>query len=229
VALLAATAGDASPDHLETLQRAADEAVREAAHAEGSLAARRRDLASVAEAEEELASAAADLDRVQALERTLAVTRDFLARAQDRVHRDIAPVLAETVRRWIGPVTGARYTDVLIDPQSLEVRVRSAGGEWREATRLSHGTTEQVYLLLRMALAKHLTKPGESCPLILDDVTVQSDRTRTLAILDVLHAISREHQVILFSQEDEVLTWAEQSLSAPSDRIERLTPPPVAA
>ncbi len=226
-ALLEHTADVASD--AAALQREADDAAREAALAEGALAGRGRELASVAEAEEEAAAAAADLERLRRLEQTLNVTRDFLSRAQERVHRDIAPVLAETVRRWIGRVTGGRYVDALVDPHSLEVRVRSATGEWREATRLSHGTTEQVYLLLRMALARHLARPGERCPLILDDVTVQSDRARTLAILGVLQAISREHQVVLFSQEDDVLTWAEHTLQEPTDRLERLEPVPVAS
>ncbi len=49
--------------------------------------------------------------------------------------------------------------------------------------RLSAGTADQVYLLLRVALAQHLATTGETCPLLLDGVTAQSDdeRTRELA------------------------------------------------
>ena len=36
---------------------------------------------------------------------------------------------------------------------TLSVQVRAPGGRLRDAGGLSHGTTEQVYLLLRVALA----------------------------------------------------------------------------
>jgi DNA repair exonuclease SbcCD ATPase subunit len=87
---------------------------------------------------------------------------------------------------------------------------------------LSHGTAEQVYLLLRLALAEHLAVPSETCPLILDDITVQSDRVRTEAIMRCLHVISRERQVIMFTLEEEVLAWAEGHLDSVKDQLVRL-------
>ncbi len=85
----------------------------------------------------------------------------------------------------------------------------------RDAALLSHGTAEQVYLLLRIALADQLTRPGELSPLILDDPTPHFDTERTLAVLDLLLQVSEERQVILFSQEPEILAWAERHLTGP--------------
>ena len=161
---------------------------------------------------------------MQRLERTLTQTREFLEHAQERVHRDIARVLADTIRPWLRDATSNRYVDVRIDPETLGVQVCENGGSWREATLLSHGTSEQTYLLVRMALAQHLAKPGESCPLILDDITVQSDRERKAAILDLLYRISSERQVVLFTQEDEVASWAEANLREPQHQFVRLDP-----
>ncbi len=48
----------------------------------------------------------------------------FLEKAQERVHRDVAPVLAATVRGWLARVTAGRYADVAVDPESLAVTVR---------------------------------------------------------------------------------------------------------
>jgi uncharacterized protein YhaN len=83
-----------------------------------------------------------------------------------------------------------------------------------------------VYLLLRVAIAELLTRQREICPLVLDDVTVQSDAARTIAILDTLHALSGERQIILFTQEEDVLRWAEGHLS--KDGADRLTLLPAA-
>ena len=80
--------------------------------------------------------------------------------------------------------------------------------------------------MLRVALAEHLTLRGEICPLILDDITAHCDDERTLAVLEVLHDISRERQVILFSQESQVRQWAEQHLVEGRDRLEELWPQP---
>lgn len=170
-------------------------------------------LPSVTLAEEELAGAEAELLRLTRSRETLERTRQFLEVAQDRVNHDIAPVLSQLISDRLGGVTDGRYSDVRVDPQDLTVRVRLADGTLQPAHVLSHGTAEQVYLLLRVAMAERLSKPGEVCPLILDDVTVQSDRVRTHAILVTLLTLSRERQVILFSQEDEVLEWARAALA----------------
>jgi DNA repair exonuclease SbcCD ATPase subunit len=204
---------------IQELRRADIEAAAEATRANGEAASRSRSLVSVAEAEEVLAAARVELERVRALDETLTETLRFLDAAQQRVHRDIAPVLANAVRRWLPRVTSGRYGDVRVDPQTLKVSVLGPDGRWRDAALLSRGTAEQIYLLLRVALAEHLTRDGEVCPLILDDVTVQCDDERTLAVLDTLHALGRERQVILFSQERAVLAWAQVNLREPRDRV----------
>jgi uncharacterized protein YhaN len=128
-------------------------------------------------------------------------------------------MLADTVRPWLPKVTAGRYSDVLVDPENLSVQVRDARDHWRDAAYLSHGTMEQIYLLLRVALAEHMTAKGERCPLLLDEVTVQSDRERTEQILDLLHALSAERQIILFTQEEDVREWAQARFANGTDRL----------
>jgi uncharacterized protein YhaN len=101
----------------------------------------------------------------------------------------------------------------------MEVAVQDPAGHWRRAALLSHGTAEQVYLLLRAALVRHLVRRGESCPLFLDDATVQFDRDRKRAALDTLYALSRERQVVVFTQEDAVLEWARTRLVPSTDAV----------
>jgi DNA repair protein SbcC/Rad50 len=179
-------------------------------------------LVPVAETAEALEVAEAELARVRRLADTLETTRRYMADAQDRVHRDIAPVLAEKVRHRLSAVTGGRYHDVIVDPHSLAVQVRGPEGRWRDAALLSQGTAEQIYLLLRVAMAEILATGA--CPLLLDDVTVQSDDRRTAAILDVVHQISADHQVVLFTQEQPVIDWARRHLGD-RDRLIELEAP----
>lgn len=209
---------------LQGLKDAADFAAEQANLIRGQFQEQAGRLGSVAEAEEALGAAEAELGRVRQLERGLNVTREFLERAQERVHRDIAPVLTATIRPWLPRITAGRYTDVTVDPQTLDVQIRAQDGPWRRATLLSHGTAEQIYLLLRMAMAKHLTGPHEVCPLVLDEVTAHCDAVRKQEILKLLHDLSQERQVILFSQEIEVLRWAIDNLTDSQDRLIRLDP-----
>ena len=206
-------------DEVGGCERIAHDASHAATVAETQARERARGLPSVAEAEEALAPAQGEFDRVTLLSRTLTLALEFLRGAQERVNRDIAPTLAAALRQWLPDVTsGAVWTDARVDPSDLNVQVLGPDHEWREAQRLSHGTAEQIYLLLRVVLAERLAVTGETCPLILDDVLVQCDRVRTRALLSVLLAVSRTRQIILLTQEEEVLQWAQQNLVEP-DRL----------
>lgn len=210
---------DDLPEQLAGLRTAYQQARSNADTLTGQFKERNARLLSVAEAEEELEASELEGNRIQRLERTLSTARSFLERAQERVHRSIAPVLAATIKPWLPHVTAGHYDDAIVNPETLAVQVRGRSGRWRDAVRLSHGTKEQVYLLLRMAMARHLTQPEEVCPLLLDDATVQSDADRTKGILSLLKSISQERQIILFSQEEDVLAWAAANMDPSRDRI----------
>jgi uncharacterized protein YhaN len=183
---------------------------------------------AVARADEEVDSAEAALRRVEQLRRTTALARRYLARAQEQTHRDLAPVLAATLRTWLPAVTRGRYTDALVDPETLAVKVYGRSGGWRSVDHLSAGTADQVYLLLRVALAQHLATTGETCPLLLDGVTAQADGERTTEMLDLLLRLAAERQVVLFTQEESVLRWAREHLDGDRHRVRELTRLPVA-
>jgi uncharacterized protein YhaN len=191
----------------------------------GQLEGAESHLLDVSRAVEAEARADAEVRRLTALAEDLDIASEILGAAQQKVHADIAPVLNETIRPWVPRITCGRYDDIRVNPATLELEAHEAGGRFRAATVLSHGTTEQLFLLLRLALAQRLTTTGEQAPIVLDDITVQSDPDRTLAALDLLHELSADHQVVLFSQEDEVMHWAENRLVISVDRLIRLTGP----
>jgi exonuclease SbcC len=227
-ALLASVDASSAAERLHALRQSASQAENSAATQEGELRLFATNMGDVSEAEEDLAKAANELDRVLRLKETLELTRKYLEEAQTRVHRDIAPLLAATLRDWLPAVTNKRYTDVMVDPKSLLVQVCGESRRWRKADLLSHGTAEQVYLLLRVALAEHLTKGHDTCPLLLDDVTVHADAARTWNILNLLLQVAANRQVVVFTQEEQIAAWARENLADPRHAIRELTPVPVA-
>ena len=194
--------------HLSALRAEAARLSREFDLANGSLQVRRDGLPDVAEAEEAAESAAPSWTRPGAgghIDATLRLLRS----AQDRVHRDLAPMLGQAVGRWLPIVSGGAYSEISDEPADLMSTVKEARtGQWRTARLLSEGTREQIYLLLRVAMAEHLVTTDERAPLLLDEVTAQSDAERKRQMLDVLHRLSAERQVMLFTHDDEVVAWA---------------------
>jgi uncharacterized protein YhaN len=73
-------------------------------------------------------------------------------------------------------------------------------------------------------MTEYLTAPSEVCPLILDDITVQSDSRRKKRILDTLKIVSEKRQVILFSQEEQVYEWGCENLNGADSCIVDLVP-----
>jgi hypothetical protein len=199
----------------------------------GALTEMQRDLPDVAEAEEAVAEAAGELARVLDLGEVLAETTRLLRAAEERVHRDLAPVLSQAITRWLPAVTLGAYTEATVDPADLSIRVKHAEtGQWRppptqhrhqaSVELLSEGTGEQIYLLLRAAMAQHLVTTDETAPLLLDEVTVQADAERKQRLLDVLHELSTERQIVLFTHDDDVIGWAARTLDGTRDRLVQL-------
>jgi len=68
-----------------------------------------------------------------------------------------------------------------------------------EVSGLSDGTRDQLYFALRLAAIEHHIEAVAPCPVILDDVLINSDDTRAAAALDVLSELAKRTQVILFT------------------------------
>src|SRR5204863_4978923 len=96
---------------IEQRRRTLARAEADAAELRGALESGARAIPDVAEGEEALAAAAAELARVESTARTIDETLRLLREAQERVHRDLAPILAEVVRQWLPVVSGGGYVD----------------------------------------------------------------------------------------------------------------------
>ena len=76
-----------------------------------------------------------------------------------------------------------------------KIKVRE-GGERRLAEYLSVGTYEQVYLALRLALARML---AEDKILFLDDILISYDNERAESALNLLNELGEKQQIVLFA------------------------------
>jgi uncharacterized protein YhaN len=80
------------------------------------------------------------------------------------------------------------------------------------AEQLSTGTRELIYLLLRIGVARLMSRTHETLPLLLDDPLVQLDRRRQEQFLGLLAELAKETQVFLFTKDDDLLQWFRREL-----------------
>jgi len=120
--------GDLS-DRIQATRSEAAAAAQAAASGRGQVREMEKTLPRVSDAEEELVAAQEEVTRLARLTEVLTATRRFLFEAQERVHRDIAPVLRSAIDKSLASVTAGRYSESTVDPQNLRIMVRAANGQ----------------------------------------------------------------------------------------------------
>ena len=120
--------------------------------------------------------------------------------ACDHFYSDLQPDLIRDANRYLSMMTDGRY-QLDSDPRQDEIAVIDSRMR-KTANRWSTGLGDQVYLSLKMAMAKQMGT--ERMPLILDDVLVRFDDNRKLNTCRAIYEFSRDNQVILFTCEGNV-------------------------
>jgi uncharacterized protein YhaN len=190
---------------LQGLERQAEHARQAAAAADGEARTVRAWLAARLESAPKLADLEDDregqkLERCRLLRQQAALQQaiELIGRASRTTHRDLAPQLARSVFGRLNVLTEGRYRDVNVDTEHFEVAL--LGHERPDLVPLelaSHGTRDQVALLLRLALCEVLSGSGERVPLLLDEPLLSADPRRRGLGFEFLHQLAATNQVVL--------------------------------
>ena len=145
--------------------------------------------------------------RLEDMYSALELAQQTLSKASDELQRRFAPKISAQAQAIFSRLTGGRY-DRLTLSQDLSM---NAGAENEDTLRAaqwrSDGTVDQLYLALRLAVARELTPHA---PLILDDALVRFDDSRLKVALDILNEEAQTRQVILFSCQNREQTFLNQ-------------------
>jgi uncharacterized protein YhaN len=157
---------------------------------------------------EEIATIQAQVCRLESLRDVLTLSKDELEAATQVYQRAFAPRLEAFMADSLSQATQGRYAKVGIDPPTLAVTlVAPERNEPVEAARFSTGTRDLIYLLLRIGVARLMSRTGETLPLLLDDPLVQFDRSRQESTLELLVSLAEETQIVLFTKDDYMMKW----------------------
>lgn len=164
-----------------------------------------------AEVEEEIAAVKAEIYRLERFRDALTLASTELTQANQDFQRQFAPKLESLMSEGLRQVTGERYTETRVDASSLAVSLLAPErNEQVGVERLSTGTRDLVYLMLRMSIARLMSSTSERLPLLLDDPLVQYDRDRRDRALAFLMQAAAETQVFFFTKDEEILAEVER-------------------
>jgi uncharacterized protein YhaN len=162
----------------------------------------------------ELADAAADWVR-------LTLARDALARTLEHFERDRQPEVVARAAASLSRVTGGRWDGVVSAERGFEVL--APGGARLGDSALSRGTAEQLYLCMRLSLARTHAERTARLPVLLDDVLVNADDDRNAALAREVAEAAEDLQVIVFTARR---STADALVAARDDtRVIELAPP----
>ena len=141
-------------------------------------------------------------------------------KAQQSYEQEKQPHMLELASSYIERLTGGMYTfDVLGINEG--VALVNGHGERLELKFWSSGLADQVYLALRLALAKVFSYQVESLPIILDDILVRFDENRQRSALELLAEIGKNQQIWLFTCQRSVFDMAQSITGIDCHRLSR--------
>ncbi|MTT30473.1 AAA family ATPase [Terrilactibacillus sp. BCM23-1] len=120
-----------------------------------------------------------------------------LNKVKEEYRKTKLPKVLRAAETYFSKMTNQIYTAVFLHTERGFI-VRDSKGNEYEVSQLSRGTSEQLYLSIRLALAS-IVETKEALPIIIDDSLVNFDQERRSQVLSVLTEVSKKHQVILFT------------------------------
>ncbi len=161
--------------------------------------------------------------RAAAQEPELLAEQERIERALERARRfkrsielavvTIQEVALETHKRWADFLTrrvgellsamGSQLEQVRFG-DDLDFSIGLPGGQrvarGKALLQLSAGARDQLHLAVRLGLSEFLSKPGDTLPLLCDDVFANSDDERARAgMRTLIEQLGRDHQVIVMT------------------------------
>lgn len=133
----------------------------------------------------------------------LSLASSMIEDACNTIYSDIQPGVITTADHLVRTMTCERY-GLEMDIRTNEVRVRS-GDTGKKEKEWSTGLGDQVYLAIKLAIAKEMSG-SETLPILLDDVLQMFDSERKKNACKSLVELSKDMQIILFTCDVETLS-----------------------
>lgn len=143
----------------------------------------------------------------------IALASEVLSGANADLQNRFSPALGEKSAKIFTMLTQGKYNKVLLNRDMLPSAQEAGQILPRQASALSQGAADQLYLAVRLAICEMVLPPEQAAPILLDDALVTFDDARCAAALDYLVSLARERQVLLFTCQRRELEYLRQAHS----------------
>src|SRR5438552_47678 len=109
------------------------------------------------------------------------------------------PEVLRQASSFFSVMTEGRYTRVIAPLDGGEIQVERVDGVRFSPQVLSRGTTEQLYLSMRLALVREYANHVDPLPVVFDDIFVNFDPDRSRTSFQAIRDLCTTHQVMLFT------------------------------
>lgn len=167
-------------------------------------------------------------ERVDTLRRRaggLKLLRNMLRKMKQERISELTKPVAELVNDWFREITGSAYREVEMNGELLPVGAKKSDGIELTLGSLSHGTQEQIVVLVRLAIGV-LTSRTERNLVVLDDRLVNADAGRTRRLRHVLEEASGKCQILFATcNESSYIGSSGRFIRIPGDGLSGQTSP----
>ena len=122
--------------------------------------------------------------------------KELITIAYEKMKNNVTPKFTQNLSNIIEKISDGKYNKIYVNDETGMV-VGLPNGEYVEAEKLSAGTIEQLYLSLRLSMAKEISK--ETMPIILDEAFAYYDDERLENTLRFLIENFKENQILIFT------------------------------
>ncbi|MEN1970474.1 AAA family ATPase [Lentibacillus sp. N15] len=122
---------------------------------------------------------------------------------QDYRDKYLAKVMAKTAV-YFAALTNNRYSQVFAPKDERPMEVLAVDHTRYTVSELSRGTTDQLYVSLRIAISEVMSEK-HSLPFIIDDAFVHFDLLRSENMMKILAEITKNQQILLFTCKNEII------------------------
>ncbi|WP_082234722.1 ATP-binding protein [Halobacillus massiliensis] len=123
---------------------------------------------------------------------------DVLLKTKEAYQRDYLPRVLEEATGLFSRLTAGKYSLISVEKGSGRIKVSDQQGQYFLTNELSRGTADQLYVSLRLALARVLSIE-QPLPFIVDDAFVHFDNQRLHIMIELIQELAEKQQVIFFT------------------------------
>lgn len=165
---------------------------------------------SAAVIERKIAHTQSTIDSYNTYAQTVDMALATLEESFRELRRNYSGELDSKTAEIFSALTMERYSGVAISKDfDINVKSEEAFG-LKEAGYLSTGTSDQLYLALRLAMSELICRDGEPLPMFMDDPLSQYDDERTKKALSFMGEYGKKRQLVLFTCHSSIIDAAKE-------------------